>query len=385
MQAQPSLLSLEDFLTFSARLNYLLSARHTSSAAILDKILRGAVICGSPSTLEDGITYLMRAYSNRARRLGPLAVLHPLRTAHLLVLATEAPTTLDLLSAFLHDYYEDIYTPDLDQNVRQELEWHFSMLQQHLTEEESWQLEERLTMLTKKDDEQYHEYLGRLMDQARHTPEIIWVKLADRLDNTLDMRIIEDHTSSDFFRQLFDILFLRHEEKTHDEPPKAVEAPIDEAHRLFQMFKNAIFLTLVRRSGLDQISYPAQRLFEALTAASIAETGRILMQIFSYHVVDVRRQRELIYDVMRYSQEGGLTRITPSQRGHRLDGLFKKRFDHANRNKREAALQELQQDKELMVSSALAFLGVFESFRVSPQFRLGGIRATGLSEDDTLA
>lgn len=379
------LLSLDQFLTFSARLNYLLSARHASSAAILDKIRGGCVICGSPAVLEDGITYLLKAYSNRARRLGPLAVLHPLRTAHLLSVATEAPTVLDILAAFLHDYYEDIYTPDLEQEVKQELEWHFSMLQQHLTEEECWQLNERLNTLTKQPHEQYHEYLGRLMEQARHTPEIIWVKLADRLDNTLDMRIIEDNTSADFFRQLFNILFLRHQEKSHDAPPKAPIAPIDEAHRLFQMFKNAIFLTLVRRSKLDQISLPAQRLFNTLTMASIEETGRILMHLFSYHIVDVRRQRELIYEVMRYSQEGGLTRITPSQRGHRLDGLFKRRFDHASRSRREAALEELQQDKELMASSALAFLGVFESFLVSPQFRLGGIRSTGISEDDTLA
>lgn len=383
MHARP-LLSLEEYLTFSARLNYLLSARHTSAPAILDKIRKETPICGSPAAVEDGISYVLRAYNNRVRRLGPLAALHPLRAAHLLVLATESASVLDLLTVFLHDYYEDIYTPDLEPAARQELEWHFSLLQKHLTEEECWQLNDRLNMLTKQPSEQYHEYLGRLMAQAHHTPEILWVKLADRLDNTYDMRIIEDNTNSDFFRQLFDILFLRHEEKAYDQAPKAPQAPIDEASRLFQMFKNVVLLNLVRRTGVDKYNYPVQRLFEALAVASVEETGRILMHLFSYHITDVRKQRHLIYDVMRYSQEGGLTRITPSAKGHQLDGLFKNRFDHPSRTKRKAALLELQEDKELMVSSALAFLGVFESFIVSPQYRLGGIHAYGLSEEDTM-
>lgn len=61
----------------------------------------------------------------------------------------------------------------MDSEQRQELEWRYEMLQQQLSEEERWFLDERIKWLTKRPEEQYHEYLGRLLMQARHTPELI--------------------------------------------------------------------------------------------------------------------------------------------------------------------------------------------------------------------
>ncbi len=384
MQPQ-TLLNLQEHLTLSARMNYLLAAREPQHGEILSHVLGNAEVFGSNDAVEAGIGFLGFAYQNRNRKLGPLAMLHPLRTAHLLSLATEQPSDLDLLTAFLHDYYEDIYTSECKDDMQRELEARMHTIGQHFSPEQRDQLEYRLQTLTKQNSEQYHEYLGRLMDESRYCTEIIWVKLADRLDNTFDMRVVEDNSTEDFFRELFDILFLRHEVKSHLRPKRPKGAPIDEAHRLFQMFKNVVFLSLVRRSELDQVNLPAQRLFHALTDASIHETGRILMHIFSHDIVDVKKQRQLIFEVIDYSQDGGLNRITPARRGHRLDGLFQERFDHAERSRREAALRELQQDKELMTVSALAFLGVFESFFSSSSFRLGGVRETGLTDEDTLA
>ncbi len=379
-------LNLQEHLTLSARINYLLAARIPMHSEILSLVLGDAEVFGSEKAVEDGLAFVNFAYKNRLRRLGPLAVLHPLRTAHLLSLVTEQPSEIDLLTAFLHDYYEDIYTPDCSVEIQRELEGRMQRVAGQLIPEQQQQLEYRLRTLTKREDEQYHEYLGRLMEEARYCAEIIWVKLADRLDNTFDMRVVEeDHSPEDCFRELFDILFLRAEVKAYDRPRKVSKAPIDEAHRLFQMFKNVVFLSLVRRSELDQVNLPAQLLFQALAQASLHESGRILMHIFSYDVVDVKKQRQLIFEVMDYSQDGGLNRITAAGRGHRLDGMFEERFDHVDRHKREAALMKLQADKEQMIISALAMLGVFESYISSSTFRLGGVRETGLSHDDTLA
>ncbi len=379
------LLTLEEFLSLSAKINYLLAAKEINYSAILERVLNGAELDSYEREIaEEGIKFLCFAYRNRARRLGPVAVLHPLRTAHILVLSTEHPTALDLLTAFLHDYFEDIYTKDTSADFRKELEKRYQTLTGMLPPEQSDQLNYRLDMLTKRRDEEYHSYLGRLMKQARYSTEIIWVKLADRLDNTFDMRIVEEENADQCFQRLFDILFLHPQLHRYrlNVPPSS--APIDEAHRLFQMFKNAVFLSLVRRSELDSVNLPAQTLFQSLALASIHEAGRILMQIFSHHIVNVEDQRRLLLEVLEYSQQGGLHRITPSERGSRLDGLFKERFDHADRSQRERALKELQEDKELMAISALAFLGVFESFIVSPTYRLGGVKETGLSFDDTL-
>lgn len=386
MMKPQEFLKLDQHLSLSARMNYLLAAREPLHAEILSLVLGSAEVFGSEKTVEDGLGFLNFAYQNRLRRLGPLAVLHPLRTAHLLAMATEQPSDIDLLTAFLHDYYEDIYTSDCSLEMQRELEGRFKAVSGQLLPDQQQQLERRLRILTKRKEEQYHEYLGRLMDEARYCTEIIWVKLADRLDNTFDMRVVEeDHAPENCFRELFDILFLRAEVKSYDQTKRTSKAPIDEAHRLFQMFKNVVFLSLVRRSELDQVNLPAQLLFQALAQASLHESGRILMHIFSHDIVDVKIQRKLIFEVMDYSQDGGLNRITPARHGHRLDGLFEERFDHADRAMREAALKELQADKELMTISALAMLGVFESYLSSPSFRLGGVRETGLSHDDTLA
>lgn len=327
-----TLLNLQQHLTLSAKVNYLLASREPQHAEILSHILGGTEVFGSEEAVVDGIAFLGFAYQNRNRRMGPLAVLHPMRTAHILALAAEQPSDLDLLSAFFHDYYEDIHVPECGTDTLRELDSRMAHLSRHFSAEQKEQLEYRIRTLTKHKEEQYHEYLGRLMEEARFCAEIIWVKLADRLDNTFDMRVVEDNSPENFFRELFDILFLRPEVKSYERPKRSASRPMmDEAHRLFQMFKNVVFLSLVRRSELDQVNFPAQRLFQALTQASIHESGRILMNIFSYDIVDVKRQRELIFEVINYSQEGGLNRITPARRGHRLDGLFQERFDHAEK------------------------------------------------------
>lgn len=391
MVIMKQLLTLEEHLTLSARINYLLAAKQSCPSEVLNKIIHNAELQGGSAKIaEDGIEFLQFAYQDRARRLGPLAVLHPLRTAHILVLATQQHAgtqqlaILDLLTAFLHDYYEDIYPHNstdcdtLQQRLRQ--------IEERLHPEQQEHLNYRLRTLTKNPTEQYHTYLGRLMKEARYCEEIIWVKMADRLDNTFDMRVVEDNVPEDSFRMIFDIIFLNKETRVFDYQRKSnTKQPMDEAQRLFQMFKNAVLLSIVRRSEFDRVNFPAQRLFQELALASIYESGRILMNIFNQDILDYKKQRQLIFEVVDYSAKGGLDHITSSQQGHRLDGLFQGRFDQPDKSKRKQVLQQFQQDKELMAVSALAFLSMFENFLSSPNYRIGGVGGSGFSEEDTLA
>mgnify|MGYP000350550271 CR=1 FL=1 len=375
------LLSVEDFLTISAQINYLLSARRPCPEAILDKILGSCEVTGSKEAMLEGIKYAILAYANRSRRLGPLAVLHPLRATHLLVLASKTPKVTDILSLFLHDYYEDIYTPDLNQETRLHLDHNFGKVKQHLDEHENWLLEERMKSLTRRDEEEYQEYLGRLLEQSAHFPELTTLKLADRLDNTFDMRIVKQD-NHDYFRMIFNSLFLSSgnclKPKKRSKFHQVDE--LDEAHRLYQLFKNAIFLTLVRLYRQDREA-ENKILFDALAAVSLHEAGSILGQLFCYHLTDKLQQRRLLMNVMAYCQAGGIEKLTPSERGHQLDGMFKDRFDHSDKPIRKKKLKEMQEDKEMMVNAALAFLTIFQSFLISPTFQVGGIKPTGLSHN----
>lgn len=379
------LLLPEDFLGISAQINYLLSARHPSYEAIARKILGGRQIQGPEEAVVEGVRCLIRAYRNRLRRLGPLAVLHPLRAAHLLVAASPQPTLLDVLTAFFHDYYEDIHTSDLAPDLRKELDDNFDKVKAFLSEDEAWELEQRLQSLTCDKKEHYQAYLGRLMEQSSLTPELICIKLADRLDNSFDMRIVQENYT-DYFRLIYHILFLNVNQDQVLGSVPSEPGQLDEAHRLYQLFKNAIFLTLLRLYHRDDGNSTAKLLFGTLAAVSQQEAGRILGQLFSRDVKDREKQREILMDTMNYCQSGGLERLTPANRGHQLDGLFKDRFDFGSRAEREEALGHMQKNKQLMAEAAVAFLGVFEAFLSSPNYQVAGIKATGLSldEDETL-
>jgi hypothetical protein len=86
---------------------------------------------------------------------------------------------------------------------------------------------------------QLYPYVGRLLEKSRHAPDLIEIKLADRLDNTLGMRIdlhdpIED---VDFFQTIFQILFVNNfpEYKPKSVPPTS--AALNGCKRLYQLLK----------------------------------------------------------------------------------------------------------------------------------------------------
>ena len=384
------LTDLSAFLRLSATLNYQLGAVGVGSANILNIILGDRHITPAEEEVVLAVLgYLGKAYGDHRRRLGPLAVLHPIRATALLVRTLPRPTLLDLLTELLHDKLEDI-RPELFPASKFSadhwtlLEQEFNTLLRRIDPTDSWYLMERLDFLTRRQEvETYYAYIGRLLERSHTTSELVRVKLADRLDNTLDMRIdlYDPLERVDFFSLIFQILFV--ESFTPPAPQRShpIGTPINGAQRLYQLFKNAVLLSLVRKKHTVQDD-AADALFAALAEASIKEAQRNIYHLLVYHLREVKQQRKLVLEAMRYCQAGGTSRITRSGGSHRLDGLILDRFDHSSSADRDRALAELYRDKPLMAQAALAFIVVFQSFLNDPHYHLKGISDRGIRVED---
>jgi len=377
------LYDLNQFLDLSANLNYQLSAATVGRDNLLATILRKRKISApDKETLFEVLDYLDKAYGKKRRRLGPKAVLHPLRAAAVLVDAMEEFDLLDVLSVLLHDKFEDITGQEFTPQEWTALEEQFHRLLKRIDPTDEWYLMERLEALTRRNDnEQYYAYIGRLLDKAVGTPELLRVKLADRLDNTLDMRIdfhdpLED---VDFFAHVFQVLFVP--SYMGYEPPVAhpPSSDLDGSRRMYELFKTAITLSLIRQKVPIDGDEVALRLFDAICVASLKEAQRIIMHIFGYHFREVYRQREVVRDTMEYCISGGTSGVTGGGTPHRLDGLFLDRFDPKDSSSRKRRLKELYDDKELMVQGALAFVVIFTNFRNDPTYYVHGVSEAGLT------
>jgi hypothetical protein len=376
---------LNEFLRISAALNYQLAAtKHTGYDGLVATIMRDRPLHDRHASLMSGaLEYLDRAYGARRRRLGTKAVLHPVRATALLSSALEDPEPLELLTELLHDKFEDIRREDFEKEEDwRKLERMFESLGDAIDPSGRWYLMERLDWLTRRSDDTYYAYIGRLARKAHNTPAVLRVKLADRLDNTLDMRVeVRDPLRGvDFFDNVFDVLFLKNHPGYTPGVPHPPRTPIKGSHRLYGLFKNAILLSIVRAERALHDDRTADALLRAICAAGIREAARIAMHIVGYHFRDVRRYRELLLDTMEYCAGGGADQVN-APGTHRLDGLFKSRFDHSDPVVREQKLEEMYQDKELMIEAALAFIVVFKTFIADPEYYIRGVSADGIKTD----
>ncbi|RLB63848.1 MAG: hypothetical protein DRI90_05930 [Deltaproteobacteria bacterium] len=373
---------LNEFLKLSAALNYQLSARTVGREKLLLTIIGNKPLPERDrQVLLEVLEYLDLAYRTKRRRLGTMAVLHPLRAAALLSAAEDELRLLDLLSVLLHDKYEDVSQTDFSAKDWKELEERFYNLLKRIDPTDEWYLMERLTVLTRRGDhETYYEYIGRLLERSDQTPELVRVKLADRLDNTLDLRIDyrDPLENVDFFGYLFGTLFIPDFRSYRPDLPHTPEL-LDGGRRMYGLFKTAVTLSLMRQTGaLADDDRAAHALFEALCVASMKEAERILMHIFGYHRTDVRQQRALLIDTMEYCRNGGVVSITDPSAPHRLDGLFLEQFDFADRKRRHEKLDELYRDTDLMIQAAVAFIVIFMSFLDDPDYYVQGVSADGI-------
>ncbi|MBD3167730.1 hypothetical protein GF324_14105 [bacterium] len=374
------LIALEEYMIMSAELHYQLTPHAPDPFAILSKIFGGRELLYK-DTLVEAIKLLLYAYKGKYRELGPEAVLHPLRVAAIIMRCMKAPTLLDLLGALLHDMDEDL-TPDQIGRERwdtlQELYHANSAI--NIDAEHQWYLGERLAHYTRVKGQPYHEYLGLLCDSARKMPDLLHVKLSDRLDNTLDTHIyLPGVTKYNFYRFVFDLLFV----------PGFKGVEIDEYHvlpteqegvkLLSQLFKNSLFLSILRQEGLDKLDDTTHRLFNGLAVASIREAQWIALELFSSDEILVQAQRELVLATMvwTYNQEG-IKQVRTSTDENLLDGTFLERFAVDSKQDRTEALSELFMAKPQLAEVLIAFIATFAKFLNDPDFYIEGIRRKGI-------
>lgn len=367
---------LTDFLRLSATLHLQFSAEGVGGENILQIIAnrRMPAVPREREVLKHVLAYLDHAYGTRRRRVGPPAVLHPLRATALLTQATGKPRLLDMLTELLHDKFEDLTPEKLGRNRYEQVESEFRDLLREIDPADEWYLMERLTHLTLKKGESYSKYISRLLKRARRTPELVRIKLADRLDNTLDLHIdLEDSLEGiDFFQVIFQILFPPTGSIYQPRSEHPISSPLHGAQRLYQLAKNSILLSLIRETNSAPGDPAAAKLFEAVALASMHEAERIALHIMGYHQKDLEKQREVIMEVQSYAQDGGMMRTTAPSRSHDLDGLFMT-FFIPDSTVRDQRLEELYRNKELMLQAAIAFVVVFINFAHSPDYWLQGV------------
>jgi hypothetical protein len=372
---------LDDFLKISALLNYQLSARQRNWNNVTSILLEGKSITPRHAeVLLHAFAYLGKIYGKKKRDLGPFSVLHPLRATALLSHASQEVDLLDVMTCLLHDHFEDFRPAKPENSTGGHPDPGFQLFLNGIPRSHRKGLTEHLTWLTKEPSETYNHYIGHLLDQARNAPEVVRVKLADRLDNTFDMRIdLQDPLQGvDFFEVIFQTFFTNIYKGYRPEQVHQTTLVLNGAQRLYQLFKNIVLMSLIRQRESAAEDPVSQRLFKALAKASMEEAQRITLHIFGYHETSVATLREILKETLAYAQSGGLEAVTLQKRGHRLDGLFMSVFDQPKRVIRNRQLATLYQNKPLMIEVAISFVIIFLSFLNDDRYFVHGISAEGI-------
>ncbi|MEJ2728950.1 MAG: hypothetical protein P8185_10650 [Deltaproteobacteria bacterium] len=328
----------------------------------------------------DALGYLFSAYQQKRRRLGPMAVLHPLRVTALFARNQERLNLIGLLSVLFHDIMEDINPYDFELSQWIDMEGRLYHLLERMGDADEAKLLSNIVALTRVEKESYYQYIGRLLESAVHSPQLVHVKLADRLDNTLDMRIdLEDPLAGiDFFQNIFQLLFVnnyRGYKPANDHPPTTA---MNGARRLYQLFKNTLLLSLIRQHKSLQNDRTLSVLFEAVCDASLQEAQRTLIHLIGFHIKDTADQRKLLLEAMAYCFSGRIDLVTKPDRNQLLDGLFSTYFAPNSKKVLDRQLDILYQNKELMVQASIAFVVIFLHFLNDSKYYVHGISQEGI-------
>ncbi len=381
------LYDLTEFLKLSSVLNYNLSAASLNRYNVMMYIIGGKTLDRSASKdkqkkslLMDALGYLFSAYHQKRRHLGPMAVLHPLRATALFARNQDRLNLIGLLSVLFHDIMEDINPYDFDTNQWMDMEGRLYRLLERMGDEDESKLLENIISLTRIETESYYQYIGRLLESAGRSPQLVQVKLADRLDNTLDMRIdLEDPLAGvDFFQNIFQLMFVNNYRgyiPANDHPPTSA---LNGARRLYQLFKNTVLLSMIRQHKSIGYDRALRILFEAVCDAGLKEAQRTLMHLIGYHIKDPHDQRNLLLETMNYCFSGRIDLVTKPDRDQLLDGLFSTYFAHNSKKVLHQQLDILYQNKPLMIQASIAFVVIFLHFLNDSKYYIHGISAEGI-------
>lgn len=367
---------LSSFFSLSRTINYNLSDTTSGRYYVLNYITDKKKFTdqSEKSIVMHSLTYLFNLYTDKFRELGPPAVLHPLRAGALLSRAVDSDqvNTVELLTILFHDVLEDLQADDIQTEL-------YDLLADDPQRQAT--LVRQLQFMTRSDQETYNDYIGRLLEYTPNPNDLVRIKLADRLDNTLDMRIdLEEHWGGeDFFEMIFSILFGR--SKPPEEPPELMhppKGPLNGAQRLYQLFKNTVLLSLIRQKAKLTLDAASETLFEAVATASLKEVQRIFMHIMIYHVRTLKDPKEDLMAAMVYCYSGKTDMITVPGGDETLDGLFSSYFDHETYDERKKKLNRLYTNKSLMAQTTMAFTVIFLNFLKDPDYFVRGISPDGI-------
>jgi hypothetical protein len=377
------LFTIEQFVTLSAKINYQLSA-HALRKPVLLSLLLGPteVRTREQDVLLDAFDVLQTGYAEDRRRLGTPGILHPIRTTAMLARTVHEPTLMHLLGGLLHDKQEDLTEGHVGPERWREMQGHYARLLDRLGPGSADDLSRRIDVLSNK-SETYEAYLGRILDHAYEMPDLLHVKLMDRLDNTFDIHLQHPGiTKFNFYRAVFDMLFLPNFGGVNMGRFHFMPDAREGVMLLSQLFKDLIFLTLIRKEKLDTLDVTTRRLFVGLAVAGIREAQWLALEIFNTCITNVPNQRELLLEVMQYCTSGGIEGVHLESRGGRLDGMLLSVFTAQKEGKRRELLTELFEDHDRLALMVLTFIVVFASYINDPEYTVRGIGRDGMSADE---
>lgn len=393
-------ISIDHFMNLSAEINYLLSSRRDDLAGLL------AIVLGPSRNLEEFSHIIKRAlrcikigYGKKTRRMGTPAVIHPIRTAAILSRVKRKPEIVDILGALLHDKLEDIDEAKLSDAHRERFNSEYEKMIEEIGAVNEWYLHERLALLTriaKGEEEQlyktnptaaeekarnYNKYISRILDNSESMPNLLHIKLADRLDNTLDTHLQRPGVSRyNFYRTVFDILFVPAYKGVQINEYHFLPAPEEGRQLLAQLFKNVLLLSMLRQSNKDKVDETSKILFDAVAVASIREAQWIGLELLHAHIKDPADQRKLLNELREYSISGGVTEIRRDDPTALLDGIILTKYAINDKKVRNRSLDEIYDDKRALASIVIAFIATFACFLNDDDFFIKGIDRTGIHD-----
>jgi hypothetical protein len=380
-EAARARITVESHLALSATINWHLAARKIDLGALLRVILGPARVADRAPLLET-LSYLRCAYGERRRKSGPAAVLHCLRTAAMLARIMPEPGMLDLLGALLHDKEEDLTREELGAAEWSHAQAEFARVLAKIDADHRWFLGERIALLRRRDDQTYYQYLGHVLGKSSEMPDLLHCKLADRLDNTMDIAVQRPPTDQhDFFETAFGVLFLPNYQMR---PQDADSAPDSEACVLLisQLFKNVVLMSMLREKRLDSLDDVTNTLFAALAAVGRAQAEWGAVALLTSAIASRQERRQLVLEIMEYCAAGGIAAVTRKERGGLLDGSFLEHFAEPDDKVRKRRLETVYGNKPVFIRLLIMFIGIFTIFTTDPTYYLRGVDSDGLHPVD---
>ncbi|MFH0882052.1 MAG: hypothetical protein V2A56_03625 [bacterium] len=375
------LITVEHFTNLSAEINYNLSAKRPDEDEALLALLLGPARFSDIQPLLLAMKTIRLGYGDTRRKIGPLAVLHPLRTAALVSRTMINPGLFDMLLAMLHDKGEDLPLEVIADDKRAAFKESYQILLDHLGGAKGERLDHMIRVLTQEYELGYFGYLLQLIDRSKETPELLHVKLADRLDNTLDNHIGRPGVLHyNFFRSVFDLLFVPVYKGVNIRRYHFLPSPEEGSLLLSQLFKNAVFLSLLRHESIDKLDATTERLFDAVAIASIREAQWIALELFTEYQSreGVDKLRSLVMDTMKYSIAGGATDIRTGKDEQSVDGLILNNFVVTEQKIRRSRMSKLFANHEFLTTTIVTLIATFASFLNDPEFAIRGIDRDGI-------